>query len=122
VVEPLLVRDPAQVPFLRTQSSSVVGYLQRIQSGMVVVLADPLVLCNGYLDKQDNERLLSDLFGLARTGAAVAVDEYHQLLTFRCSHANGSGMLCGCAPLSWRQTWRMRRAPCSGLLTTRASC
>ena len=82
VVEPLLVRDPAQVPFLRTQASSVVGYLQRIQSGMVVVLADPLVLCNGYLDKQDNGRLLSDLFGLARTGAPVAVDEYHHGLTF----------------------------------------
>jgi hypothetical protein len=89
VVEPLLVRNPAQVPFLRTQPSvegppgrSVIGYLQRIDSGTLVVLADPLVLCNGYLDKLDNGRLLSDLLGLARTGAPVAVDEYHHGLIF----------------------------------------
>jgi len=55
----------------------VVGYLQRISSGTVAVLADPLVLCNGYLDKKDNGRLLADLLGLASPGAAVLFDEYH---------------------------------------------
>src|SRR4029077_6144635 len=41
--------DPAadQVPFLRSSDGLVVGYIQRISSGTIVVLADPLVLCNG---------------------------------------------------------------------------
>ena len=66
-----------QVPFLRTPDGLVIGYLQRVQSGTVVVLADPLVLCNGYLDKQDNGRLLADLLGLAGASATVLFDEYH---------------------------------------------
>jgi len=71
--------DPAadQVPFLRAADGLVVGYLQRISSGTIVVLADPLVLCNGYLDKKDNGRLLADLLGLASPSAAVLFDEYH---------------------------------------------
>lgn len=71
--------DPGadQVPFLRTADGLAAGYLQRFASGAVVVLADPLVLCNGYLDKQDNDRLLADLLGLASPGAAVLFDEYH---------------------------------------------
>jgi hypothetical protein len=68
---------PDQVPFLRTPDGLVAGYLQRISSGAVVVLADPLVLCNGYLDKRDNGRLLADLLGLASPSAAVLFDEYH---------------------------------------------
>jgi len=66
-----------QVAVLRTSSDSVVGYLQRIDSGTVVVLADPLILCNGYLGKQDNGRLLSDLLGLGGATTPVAFDEYH---------------------------------------------
>ena len=66
-----------QVPFLRTPGGFVVGYLERIASGAVVVLADPLVLCNGYLDKSDNGRLLADLLGLAGPSAPVLFDEYH---------------------------------------------
>jgi hypothetical protein len=71
--------DPAadQVPFLRSSDGLVVGYLQRISSGTVVVLADPLVLCNGYLDKKDNGRLLADLLGLVSPSSAVLFDEYH---------------------------------------------
>jgi hypothetical protein len=71
--------DPAadQVPFLRSSDGLVVGYIQRISSGTIVVLADPLVLCNGYLDKKDNGRLLADLLGLAGPHAAVLFDEYH---------------------------------------------
>ena len=71
--------DPGadQVPFLRASDGLVVGYVQKISSGAVVVLADPLILCNGYLDKKDNGRLLGDLLGLASPGAAVLFDEYH---------------------------------------------
>ncbi|MHB8687657.1 MAG: DUF4350 domain-containing protein [Candidatus Dormibacteraceae bacterium] len=71
--------DPSadQVPFLRTPEGFATGYMQRVSAGILVVLADPLVLCNGYLDKQDNGRLLSDLLGLAGPTAAVLFDEYH---------------------------------------------
>lgn len=68
---------PDQVAFLRTQGGLVLGYLQRVGSGYAVVLADPLVLCNGYLDKADNGRLLADLLGLASAAAPVVFDEYH---------------------------------------------
>lgn len=71
-----------QVPFLRTEGGSVSGYMQRIGSGKVVVLADPLLLCNGYLAHGDNGRVLSDLLGLAGPGARVAIDEYHHGITF----------------------------------------
>jgi hypothetical protein len=71
-----------QVPFLRTQGGSVIGYVERIGSGRVVVLSDPLVLCNGYLEKRDNGRLLSDLLALAGPAASVAFDEYHHGITF----------------------------------------
>jgi hypothetical protein len=72
-----LEAGPEQVAFLRTSNGLVLGYLQRIGQGVVVVLADPLVLCNGYLDKQDNGRLLADLLGLTWANAPVYFDEYH---------------------------------------------
>ncbi len=68
---------PGQVPILRGPGGLVLAYLQKIGSGTVVVLADPLVLCNGYLDKQTNGRLLADLLGLVGASAAVVFDEYH---------------------------------------------
>jgi hypothetical protein len=80
VVMPLEVA-PDQVAFLRTPTGSVVGYLQRMQAGAIVTLADPLVLCNGYLDKKDNGRLLADLLGLASASAPVLFDEYHHGVT-----------------------------------------
>ena len=71
--------DPAsgQVPILRGQGGAVMAYVERIGLGTVVVLADPLVLCNGYLDKQTNGRLLADLLGLVGASAPVVFDEYH---------------------------------------------
>ena len=71
--------DPAaaQVPILRSGNGAVLGYVQKIGSGRVVVLADPLVLCNGYLEKKDNGRLLADILGLVGTNGLVAFDEYH---------------------------------------------
>ena len=74
--------DPAtnQVPILRSPGGYVLGYTSTVGTGRIVVLADPLVLCNGYLEKQDNGRLLADLLGTDRT--TVAFDEYHHGLTF----------------------------------------
>jgi hypothetical protein len=66
-----------QVAFLRTSDGLVLGYIQKIGIGTVVVLADPLVLCNGYLDKRDNGRLLADLLGLTGYNFPVYFDEYH---------------------------------------------
>jgi hypothetical protein len=66
-----------QVPVIRTSSWDVVAYVEHLDSGTVFVLADPLVLCNGYLAKRDNGRLLSDLLGLGGAAAPVAFDEYH---------------------------------------------
>jgi hypothetical protein len=71
--------DPVadQVPFIRTPEGFATGYMQRVSAGTIVVLADPLVLCNGNLDKQDNGRLLSDLLGLVGPNTSVLFDEYH---------------------------------------------
>src|SRR5579859_555687 len=76
LVEPL---DPGaqQVPILRTSEGLATAYTQKLASGTVIVLADPLVLCNGYLDQQDNGRLLADLLGVSGPGAPVTFDEYH---------------------------------------------
>jgi hypothetical protein len=68
---------PQQVTILRNSGELTLGYLQRLGAGTVVVLADPLMLCNGYLDKLDNGRLLADLLGTVGAGAPVAFDEYH---------------------------------------------
>ncbi|HVD46037.1 MAG TPA: DUF4350 domain-containing protein [Candidatus Limnocylindria bacterium] len=73
--------SPGQVPILRSRSGFALGYIESFGSGSVVLLADPLVLCNGYLDKLDNGRLLADLLGTVGPGALVAVDEYHHGLT-----------------------------------------
>jgi hypothetical protein len=71
---------PQQVPILRSAGGFALGFVSSVGSGRVVVLADPLVLCNGYLDQQDNGRLLADLLGTDRS--TVAFDEYHHGLTF----------------------------------------
>ena len=72
-----LQTDMEQVAILRSSSGLALGYMQKVGPGVVVVLADPLVLCNGYLEKQDNGRLLADLLGLTGSGAAVFFDEAH---------------------------------------------
>lgn len=70
-----------QVAFLRADGGLASAYTQHLGSGTVVVLADPLVLCNGYLEKQDNGRLLADILGIASPAAPVSFDEYHHGLT-----------------------------------------
>ena len=76
LVQPL-EPGPEQVPMLRAPGGQTVAYIQQVGAGSVVVLADPLVLCNGYLDRADNGRLLADLLGLPGAGAPVRFDEYH---------------------------------------------
>ncbi|HKR98321.1 MAG TPA: DUF4350 domain-containing protein [Candidatus Dormibacteraeota bacterium] len=71
---------PSQVPILRTAEGATAGFMQKIGLGMLIVLADPLVLCNGYLEKADNGLLLADLIG-ADSAAPVTFDEYHHGLT-----------------------------------------
>jgi uncharacterized protein DUF4350 len=85
--------SPAQVPILRSGNHYPLGYIEKMGSGTVVVLADPLVLCNGYLDKADNGRLLSDLLGLVGPSSAVSFDEYHHGL-----------ILSDLAPQAWVTT------------------
>lgn len=82
-----------QVAFLRTFDGFGGAYMEQIGSGTAVVLADPLVLCNGYLEKEDNGALLADLLGLVPQSAAVGFDEYHHGLT-----------LSGVAPQAWVTT------------------
>ena len=81
-----------QVPILRSAGLAT-GYMQRFGQGTIVVLADPLILCNGYLDKTDNGRLLADLLGLVNPGSAVGFDEYHHGL-----------ILTDLAPQAWVTT------------------
>ncbi len=69
-----------QVAVLRSGGLPI-AYLERFGRGLVVALADPLELCNGYLEKADNGRFLADLLGLVSAGAPVAFDEYHHGLT-----------------------------------------
>ncbi|HEV2216079.1 MAG TPA: DUF4350 domain-containing protein [Candidatus Dormibacteraeota bacterium] len=69
-----------QVAILRSGTLPL-AYRERVGLGLVIALADPLELCNGYLEKADNGRFLADLLGLVPAGATVAVDEYHHGLT-----------------------------------------
>jgi len=73
--------SPNQVPILRSPDGFVTGFVQRIGLGKLVVLADPLVICNGYLERADNGRLLADLVSVGGADAHVAFDEYHHGLT-----------------------------------------
>jgi hypothetical protein len=68
---------PSQIAFLRTPDRYVAGYVERMGIGHVVVLADPLVFCNGYLDKTDNAVLLADVLDIPGTTADATFDEYH---------------------------------------------
>jgi hypothetical protein len=72
-----LAPAPAQVVLLRSTSGQPLAFEEFIGRGRLVVLADPLPLCNGYLEQADNWRLASDLVSLAPAGSRVAFDEYH---------------------------------------------
>jgi hypothetical protein len=74
--------DPSldQVSFLRTGAGYSVGFFQHIGRGTAYVLADPLVLCNGYLGNAGNGRLLANLLP-SDPAARVVFDEYHHGIT-----------------------------------------
>ena len=67
----------SQVVLLRAAKGMPVAFEQFLGRGRVVVLADPLPLCNGYLEFADNWRLAADLISLAPAGTRVGFDEYH---------------------------------------------
>ncbi len=69
---------PQQVAILRNHAHAVLGLMATVGRGRIVALADPLPLCNGYLDRGDNGRFAADLLGL--TSGAIVFDEYHHAL------------------------------------------
>lgn len=92
IVAPLQLSTD-QVALLRTSGGLASAFIQTVGAGTVVVLADPLVLCNGYLEKSDNGIFLADLLALSPSGSPVAFDEYHHGLT-----------LAAVAPQDWVTT------------------
>ena len=74
------ILGPDQVGIMRVGPYPI-GYLQRLGGGTVVVLADPLPLANGYLEKADNGRFAADLLALVQAGMPVGFDEYHHGVT-----------------------------------------
>lgn len=73
------VAQADQVPLLRGPRQEVLALEMRLDKGLVVALADPLVLCNGYILRSDNARFTADLLGLAPPEARVAFDESHHV-------------------------------------------
>ena len=72
-----LTASASQVVLIRAANLEPIALEQRLGGGRVVVMADPLPLCNGHLPRADNGRLAADLVSLAPGGAGVAFDEYH---------------------------------------------
>jgi hypothetical protein len=91
----------SQVPLLRDHSGSVLATMTRIGSGWLVVLADPLELCNLYIGKADNGRLAADLIGLAQPGSPVLFDEFHHGVAPSSSPVTGWILTGWGAPLAW---------------------
>ncbi len=77
--DPFLAQDPDQVPLLRGPGQEVLALEERRGKGVVVALADPLVLCNGYILRSDNARFAADVLGLAPAGGSIAFDESHHV-------------------------------------------
>jgi len=67
--------SPQQVAVLRNHEHAVLGLMAAVGQGRVIALADPLPLCNGYLEQPDNGRFAADL--LSMSNGAVVFDEYH---------------------------------------------
>jgi hypothetical protein len=66
-----------QVPLLRNGQGDVLAIRSSIGSGVLIALADPLVLCNGYLTLADNGRFAADLLAMTPAGGSVLFDEFH---------------------------------------------
>jgi hypothetical protein len=87
-VEPLMASS-SQVTVLRSVNQQPVAVEELIGRGRMIVLADPLPLCNGHLEQADNGRLAADLVSLAPPGAPVAFDEYHHAVPIEPSPLTG---------------------------------
>jgi len=72
-----LAVGPEQVPLLETDAGNVVALEVFAGAGRIVVLSDPLELCNHLIGEADNARLAADVIGLAPPGSAVTFDEFH---------------------------------------------
>jgi hypothetical protein len=72
-----LTTSAAQVPLLRNASGAAVALQQTVGQGQLVVLTDPLILCNGYLERADNGRFAADLIAMTPAGGRVWFDEFH---------------------------------------------
>ena len=77
VAQPFVAGASDQVPLLRGPRQEVLALEVRRGKGLLVAIADPLVLCNGYLLRSDNARFIADLLGLAPPHSHVAFDESH---------------------------------------------
>ena len=67
----------SQVPLLRNRSGDVLAVREAVGHGLLVALTDPLILCNGYLEKADNGRFAADLMAMTPSGGRVWFDEFH---------------------------------------------
>lgn len=77
---PFLSLFANQVPVLRGPLGEILGLEVHIGRGLLLAFADPLPLCNGYLLRSDNARLIADLLGTAGPGGVVAFDESHHVV------------------------------------------
>ena len=68
---------PSEVPLLRNQGHDVLAVRKAVGRGLLVAMTDPLVLCNGYLEKADNGRFAADLLAITPAGGRVWFDEFH---------------------------------------------
>jgi hypothetical protein len=70
------VAGPEQAVALRSGSGTgpPLAVIATLGSGRVVALADPLLLCNGFIGNDDNWRVAAELI---EASPAVAIDEFH---------------------------------------------
>ena len=85
----LLASNADQVPLLRGTEGAILALVMPLGAGRVVVLADPLEVCNAYLDQLDNGRMAADLIGLTPGGGSILFDEFHHGLAARAAPATG---------------------------------
>ena len=69
--------NASQVPLLRNRAGNVLAVREAVGHGLLVALTDPLILCNGYLQKADNGRFAADLMATTPPGGRVWFDEFH---------------------------------------------
>src|SRR5262249_16697743 len=91
----------SQVVLLRAAKGVPVAFEQFLGRGRVVVLADPLPLCNGYLEVADNWRLAADLISLAPAGVGGGFDEDHHGAAGQGSPVSGLLSTGGGAAIGW---------------------